>query len=189
MGNTSARRLLLVLTLTSVLLSPDCTTIARGRKQRIPVTSVPPGATVIVDGVEQGATPLEIKLARKKKGSVIRIESPGYQPVEIQTKRRFPTPNVIINVFMGGMVGYEIAQLISVASDHDANAGHLLILCVPAMIGSFLTVDTLSGSGYTIDPTDLYVTLSKDDGTSRVVTVIVDSDVLRNVKWIRVHRD
>ena len=77
-----------LLILFSILLAPDCATITRRSKQRIPVTSDPMGATVIVNGVQQGVTPLEIRLARKEKGQVIRIESPGYNPIEIRRKER-----------------------------------------------------------------------------------------------------
>jgi len=81
--------LFLFLALTRILLSPDCATLTRKKTQGIPVTSSPAGATVSVNGLPQGATPLEVRLARKPKGQVIRIESPGYYPVEIrlETKR------------------------------------------------------------------------------------------------------
>jgi len=65
--------LLLIATLTGVLFAPGCATIARRRSQRIPVTSFPTGAKVIVNGVERGATPLELNLSKSEKGRVIRI--------------------------------------------------------------------------------------------------------------------
>jgi PEGA domain len=77
-------RFFLILTLASILLASNCATITRKTKQRIPVTSTPVGAAVIVNGVRKGVTPLEIRLARKEKAAVIRIESPGYDPVEIR---------------------------------------------------------------------------------------------------------
>ena len=64
---TRANRFFLLLTLTSTLISPNCATLTRRSAQRIPVTSSPIGAAVIVNGVEQGVTPIEIKLARKQK--------------------------------------------------------------------------------------------------------------------------
>ena len=58
----------LIMTLTSVLLAPNCATLTRNPNQRIPVTSSPAGATVIVNGVQQGVTPLELHLARGGEG-------------------------------------------------------------------------------------------------------------------------
>jgi len=181
--------LFLILTLTSVLLSPNCATLTRKRTQRIPVTSSPVGATVIVNSVHQGVTPLEIRLARKDKNQVIRIEYPGYNPLEIRARRSFFTSNAIINGFMGGIVGYWIAQGIYIADDHSTNGVTLLMICVPAAIGSLFLVDLATSTGYSFKPTDLIVTLTKADGPPRVDTMFVDADDLRNIKWIRVRRD
>jgi hypothetical protein len=55
--------------------------------QRIPVTSAPAGATIALNGAALGVTPVEIRLDRKQKNQVIRIELPGYNPVEIRVKK------------------------------------------------------------------------------------------------------
>src|SRR5512140_2454487 len=96
---------LLILPLVSVLLVPGCATLTRKTTQRIPVTSVPAGATVSVNGVEQGVTPLMIWPDRKWKGQVIRIEAPGYNPVEIKLKRNLSEGPVLGNFFVGAMSG------------------------------------------------------------------------------------
>ncbi len=105
MKNTRANRFIIFLTLTSVLLAPNCATLTRRRTQRIPVTSSPVGATVIVNGQQQGVTPLEIQMVRKKKGQVIRIESPGYNPVEIRPQRKMSVGPIIGNVLLGLIPG------------------------------------------------------------------------------------
>ena len=76
--NKSTDRVLLFMIFASVLLSPGCAMLTRNSEQRIPVTSSPVGAAVIVNGIWQGVTPLVIKRLRWEKGHVIRIESPGY---------------------------------------------------------------------------------------------------------------
>ncbi|MGZ5439786.1 MAG: PEGA domain-containing protein [Candidatus Aminicenantales bacterium] len=96
---------LLILPLMSVLLVPGCATLTRKSAQRIPVTSVPVGATVIVNGVEQGVTPLVIWPDRKWKDQVIRIESPGYNSAEIKLKRSLSEGPIFGNFFIGAMSG------------------------------------------------------------------------------------
>ena len=72
-----ANRFFLFLTLMTILLSPNCATLTRKWTQGIPVTSSAAGATVSVNGIQRGATPVEIKLARRKRakssGSNLRV--------------------------------------------------------------------------------------------------------------------
>jgi PEGA domain-containing protein len=65
----------------ALLLSTSCATTVSGRSQKIAIWSKPAGATVIVDQVPQGKTPLELKLKRKKT-HLVRIEHEGYRPSE-----------------------------------------------------------------------------------------------------------
>jgi hypothetical protein len=180
------------LILSSMLLTPDCATITRRSKQRIPVTSDPLGATVIVNGVRQGVTPLEIRLARKEKGQVIRIESPGYNPFEIRPRRKMSGGPIAGNVLIGLIPGIVPAVAYNFEHDEDPNVGTMTILIwmlSAAACGAVLTAIDSGGSGYELNPRDLTVTLSKADGTLRVDTMFLNPDEFRNVKWIRVHRD
>mgnify|MGYP001123551211 CR=1 FL=1 len=88
-----------------LLIAPGCATLIQKRTQSIPVTSTPPGATVSVNGQPQGRTPLELRLARKGKDQVIRIESPGYDPVEIRPRRKLAGHFVLGNALVGVAVG------------------------------------------------------------------------------------
>ena len=187
-----ANCIFLILTLTSVLLTPNCATMIRKPNQRIPVTSSPPGATVIVNGIQQGVTPLELDLARKGKGQVIRIESPGYNPVEIRLKRELSSNFVLGNLFLGvapGLATAAMAGLLAVLSAAGETLYYTWALSAAAFGGLFTFIDSISGSGYGLRPTDLMVTLTKVDGMPRVDTMFVDADDLRNIKWIRVRRD
>jgi PEGA domain len=181
------------LILLSILLSPNCATLTRSRTQRIPVTSFPVGATVIVNGQQQGVTPLEIRLVRKKKGQVIRIESPGYNPVEIRPQRKRSVNPIISNFFMGVIPGAGATALYASArdiSDEGIEPYIAWVLSTAAFGGLFTIFDSVGrGKGYELRPTELIVTLTKTDGPPRVDTILVDADELRNIKWIRIHRD
>jgi hypothetical protein len=181
-----------LLILFSILLTPDCATITRRSKQRIPVTSDPMGATVIVNGVQQGVTPLEIRLARKEKGQVIRIESPGYNPVEIRPKRKMSAGPIAGNFLLGLIPGAVPAIAYGMYHDDEEGDGArtmLIWMLAAAACGAVFTAIDSGGSGYELSPRDLTVTLSKADGTLRVDTMFLDPDEFRSVKWIRVHRD
>ncbi|NIO49571.1 MAG: PEGA domain-containing protein [Candidatus Aminicenantes bacterium] len=51
----------MALMVTSVFLFQNCATIISGTSQKIPVTSNPSGAKIIVDGIEVGNAPLNLK--------------------------------------------------------------------------------------------------------------------------------
>lgn len=180
------------LILSSILLTPDRATITRRSKQRIPVTPDLVGATVIVNGIQQGVTPLEIRLARKKKGQVTRIESPGYNPIEIRLKRKMSAGPIAGNVLIGLIPGVVPAFAYNMEHDDELNAGTMTILIwvlTAAACGAVFTAIDSGGSGYELNPKDLTVMLSKAAGTLRVDTMFLNPDEFRNVKWIRVHRD
>ncbi len=183
-----------LLILFSLIFFQDCATLTRRRTQRIPVTSSPAGAAVIVDGVNKGVTPLWIRLARKHKNQAIRIESPGYNPLEIRMKRKFmkrkfPTDIALANVMFGAFCGYHIAIGHKMAHDETVNGGKVLLISLPLAIGFPFLIDMVTGAGYTIIPENLDVTLTKADGSPRIDTIFVDPDEVKNIKWIRVHRD
>ena len=186
---------LLILPLASVLLSPGCATLTRRSTQRIPVTSVPLGAAVIVNGAEQGVTPLEIRLPRKRKAQVIRIESSGYNPFEIQVKRKISAAMLLGDyVFWGGLGGAVGIYVFDHAEGEpfDPNLGEgimtALACCAAGILASSL-VDLASGKVYMMKPKELSISLSKADWPLRVDTMLIDAEEFQNIKWIRVHRD
>ncbi len=156
------------------------------------MTSSPVGATVIVNGQQQGVTPLEIRLVRKKKGQVIRIESPGYNPVEIRPQRKMSVGPIISNFLLGLIPGAVPSVAYSIEHDDekgDAMRGLLIWVLAAAACGGVFTAIDSGGSGYELNPRDLTVTLTKADGPPRVDTVLIDADDLRNVKWIRIRKN
>lgn len=189
MRNAVSGSSFLAIILAGALLAPNCATMSRKPEQRIPVTSSPAGATVFVNGMREGITPVEISLPRKIKNRVIRIESAGYDPVEIRLKRSLSADNVFGNIFLGGAGGALNGLFYGwIASAPDNLLGWIAAAGAAAGIVVAELVD-MSRSGYTLHPTELEVTLKKTDGTPRVDTIFVKADELRNVKWIRVRKD
>jgi hypothetical protein len=176
--------LLLILPLASVLLSPGCATLMWKRTQRIPVTSSPVGATVSVNGIQEGTTPLEIRLVRREKGQVICIEAPGYNPFEIRTQRNISFKTIYGNIVLcAGMAVLESEWM------DFGDRKRVSILDIAGTAALFTIIDAISKKGHEFKPTALTITLTKADGPPRIETRYVDADDFRNIKWIRVHRD
>jgi len=184
----------LILALMSVLLSPGCATLTRKSTQRIPVTSSPVGAAVIVNGIEQGVTPLELKRDRILKGPIIRIEAPGYNPFEIRLRRKISAGSILGSFLLGLLPGL-VPVMIWSDSSHGASdpseKDTILSIYInsAAVLGGLFALIDIGGKGNTLTPKNLTVTLTKADGTPRVDTVLIDAGDFRNVKWIRVRRD
>jgi hypothetical protein len=75
-----------------------------GGPDRIPVNSNPPGAAVLVDGVQVGVTPTVVTLDREHGHGNIRIEMPGFAPVIIQRDKEI-NGWFWANLCLGGLVG------------------------------------------------------------------------------------
>jgi len=187
MGRTKTGLALLV-TLSSVFLASSCAMMTRKSTQRIPVTSYPAGATVSVNGQRQGVTPMGLYLSRKRVNQVIRIESPGYNPFEIRLMKKTWGGAFIGNILLGLLPGFVPAAAYSLS--HDGRGAEGIWVLSAAGFGAIFTIfDSLSGAANTIEPKALTVTLTKADGTPRVDTLLIDADVLQDIKWIRVRKD
>jgi PEGA domain len=183
------RNSVLIVILADILLAASCGMMITGEgTQRIPITSVPMGATVIVNGVEQGRTPLILDLAKKARGRVIRIEVPGYQPLEIRLAKKASGGPFFANLLLGLLPGCVPATAYSLA--HDGKGFFpVWLLSAAAFGGVFTAVDLASGAVGEFVPKEVTVRLKKADGTPRVVTIFLDADEFRNIKWIRVQRN
>jgi hypothetical protein len=180
--------LVVLAALSGVLLASSCAMMTRKSTLRIPVTSYPAGATVSVDGQLKGVTPIGLHLSRKRPNLVIRIEYPGYHPVEIRTMKKTWGGAFIGNILLGLLPGCVPAAAYSLS--HDGRGAEVIWVLSAAGFGAIFTAfDNLSGAANTIEPMELTVTLKRSDGTDRVETVLIDADDVRNIKWIRVRRD
>jgi hypothetical protein len=72
--------------LVTVFLVTGCATVINGTNQNVWVASEPPGATVVVDNVPEGETPLRLELKRRRT-HLVRLERDGYKPYEVLLNR------------------------------------------------------------------------------------------------------
>lgn len=98
------------LTLVICLLSQmGCATIFHGRMEEIEVISEPPGARVLIEDKQISTTPGEIRV-RMKRNLTLRFEREGYDPYEVEVKRRLSW-KLLLNLYLSGYVGYMTAPL------------------------------------------------------------------------------
>ena len=64
------------------LLLSSCGTIKHGTTQELSIQSNPPGAEVVVDGVDMGQTPLTVDLKRKH-SHIVSLRMNGYESFQV----------------------------------------------------------------------------------------------------------
>jgi len=186
-------QIILALLVSSVFLFEACATLTRGTSQRIPVTSNPWGAKITVDGKELGHAPMILKL-KKKKIHIIRVEKPGYNPLEIRIARKISTVPIIGDLLLGGSMAFFDVMFFLVAGYFDEEisptlawvgmiGGGILVLTAPFI------VDFISGAGFVLSPAQLDVTLKKQEGKPEPDLIVLDSEQFQNIKWIRIRCD
>jgi len=176
----------------SVFLFQNCATIIRGTSQKIPVTSNPTGAKIIVDGKGVGYTPLNLKLKRKK-GHVIRIEKQGYNPLEIRIARKTSAlsvgTSILGNYFLGGcigLVGYAVGYVLKGRAGKSELASRLgLCGLFVGWIGT-IYIEFKSGANYTLSPKEFNMTLSKIEEKPHPNLILIDAEKFQDIKWIRI---
>ena len=87
-------------------LSGGCASIVKGTTQPIPVSSIPTGADVKLDGNKLGQTPLNVEVKRKS-DHLLTIEKPGYQTESVAITRNIGGA-VFGNIIAGGLVGWGV---------------------------------------------------------------------------------
>lgn len=80
-----------------------CATILQPGPDKIPVTSVPPGATVLLNGYIKGVTPVEVVVKRDDKCS-LEIHKDGYQTIYLD-QEKVVAGWVFGNIVFGGVIG------------------------------------------------------------------------------------
>lgn len=89
-----------------VLLLGACASIMHGTHQDVGISSAPTGAAITIDNLRSGNTPVIAKLTRKD-NHIVRIEMPGYQPIDL-TLTRSVSGWVWGNVAFGGLFGLAV---------------------------------------------------------------------------------
>ena len=100
------RNLLIGLLCTLLTYLGGCASIVKGTTQDIPMTSVPPGADVLVDGALVGQTPLKAQLKRKS-DHLVTIQKSGYQPKTVAVVKDVGGA-VWGNILLGGLIGWGV---------------------------------------------------------------------------------
>jgi PEGA domain len=190
----------LVLLVASVFSCQNCATIISGTSKEIPVTSNPVGARITGDGEELGYTPLILKL-KKKNDHIIRVDKPGYNPLEIRINRKISGSLAISIIGNGGTLGpigailglFVGSALIEENRTKDMTLGELLgeislSFLIGSVIGTAVGVfgDLSSGAIYTLSPADLILTLTKIEGIPQPDIIVMDSGQFQNIRWIRI---
>ena len=95
-----------LLVLSCSFVNINCATIVNGRNQKVPVVTIPDGATVTMETTQQ-ISPATLSLDRSHNFYVIKVEKEGYKTVEI-TLKRGNNGWLWGNVLFGGIIGLVI---------------------------------------------------------------------------------
>jgi len=90
----------------ALLLMTGCATIIHGTRQDVGISSTPTGASVTIDNLQSGTTPVFSKL-RRKENHVVSISLAGYQPMDL-TLTSSVSGWVWGNIAIGGLVGLAV---------------------------------------------------------------------------------
>ena len=197
-------QIMLALMVTSIFLFQSCATIISGKSKRIPVTSRPVRARIIVDGEERGYTPLVLNL-KKSNSYIVRVETPGYNPLEMRISRKVSNSlplSILGNMVTLGLPCMIVAALIGAPEASltlfsflytkeerekaNRKANRLALIGFVLGTGSGILVDTLSGTNFTLSPKELTVTLSKIEGKPQPNFILIDAEQFQDIKWIRI---
>lgn len=86
-----------------VLFFTSCATIIHGTRQKINFVSSPPGASVSVNNVNKGETPLLLKLKRGD-DHLVQMSLPSYQSFQTTLTQKFDAL-IFGNLIFGGLIG------------------------------------------------------------------------------------
>jgi uncharacterized protein YceK len=98
--------LFLFLGITVAILIVGCASIMHGTRQNIGISSSPTGASVTIDNVPHGITPVIADLKRKD-NHIVKIEMKGYKPFEATLTRKV-SGWVVGNILFGGLIGLAV---------------------------------------------------------------------------------
>ncbi|HZI22807.1 MAG TPA: PEGA domain-containing protein [Gemmatimonadales bacterium] len=102
----STKLLWIAAALAAPLVALGCASIMHGKSQDVSIASQPSGASVSVDNLVVGKTPLVAKLKRKDK-HLIAVTLDGYQPFQLATTRS-TSGWVWGNIVFGGLIGLAV---------------------------------------------------------------------------------
>lgn len=83
-----------------ILVYSGCATIFSGSKQEIQLNSTPPGATILINGNDEGTTPAKVSL-RKGKEYVIEFIKDGYKKKTLRLSYSLGIGWLILDIVVG----------------------------------------------------------------------------------------
>lgn len=94
----------------------SCATIFTGTKDRITFNTNPPGARISINGIEQGVTPLTMKVNRSLNDTDVEFKLDGYETKVITLSKEF---NVVSVINLGNLIGWGIDALSGSVMKYD----------------------------------------------------------------------
>lgn len=144
----AARVLLAVAVL--ALASTGCATLENGTTQRIPVTSDPPGAQVLLDGLPAGVTPTQITVSRRNREPDIEVVMDGFTQSSHRLERREDWATIFWSAFLGAGLIPTVGRLTLPHEDAEIGFWHTIgIFALGVVPGA---IDFGSGGAFRFRP-------------------------------------
>jgi hypothetical protein len=142
----------------STALINGCATIMHGTKQSIGISSNPSDASVWIDKVFTGKTPIITEMSRNN-DHIVRIELDGYQPYEATFSKKV-SGWVFGNIAFGGLIGLAV----------DAITGGIYTL-TPEQVQAEMRTNRMAYSNRSNDSC-IFVVLQPDPSWKRVDNLV-----------------
>ncbi len=143
--------------LVALVNASGCATIVSGTTDKLKIDSTPSGATVTVDAVERGQTPLELDLKRGTPHIIV-FKKSGYEDNTVVTTN---TLNgwLLGNILLGGLIGLIVD--FSTDAGNDISPNHVTQALTPAA-SKLPTSNTASPQSDTTNPLPKWIAPTND---------------------------
>lgn len=94
----------LIATIGVALLMSSCCTVFKGSKESVHIVTNPPGATVEVNGIERGTTPIDLSLKKGFNGQTVVLKKQGYERRTIVPETSFDAVSIVNLLFWPGFI-------------------------------------------------------------------------------------
>lgn len=94
----------------------SCATLFTGTKDRISFNTQPPGAKIFIKGVEEGVTPVTMKVKRSLSDTDVEFKLDGYETKLVTLSKEF---NIISVINLGNLIGWGVDALTGSVMKYD----------------------------------------------------------------------